>query len=105
MGFKIVKGQIGGEVVDQFDSNDGFSSPISFGIAEVIDTGISGFTGYAKVTDGVDSIIVPCSLASGVQVLGTAIGATTRFALSIVGGTISITNNTGAIALVTLKLS
>lgn len=105
MSFKKVLGQVGGEVVDQFDSNDGFSSPITFAIAEVVDTGISGFTGYAKVTDGTDSIIVPCTLAVGVQVLGTAIGATTKYALSIVGGKISITNNTGAIAVVTLKLS
>ena len=105
MSFVKVVGQVGGEVVDQYDSNDGFASPITFAIAQAINTGVSGFTGYATVTDGVDSIIAPCTIAAGVQVIGTAIGATTKFALSVVGGKITITNNTGAEAVVTFKLS
>ena len=104
MGYKKVLGQVGGEVVDQFDSGDGFS-PIVLAIGETIDTGISDFTGTAHVSDGTDSQSVPCTIAAGVQVIGTAVGVTTEITVAVAAGSITIENISGAEATVTLKLS
>ena len=105
-GYKKVYGQVGGEVVDQFDSVDGLLSPIVLAIGETIDTGISSFTGTAHVSDGTDSQSVPCSIASGVQVIGTAVGAgTASMTVAVAAGSITIENISGAEATITLSLS
>ena len=105
MSYKKVYGQVGSEVVDQFDSVDGFS-PIVLAIGETIDTGISDFTGTAHLSDGTDSQSVACSIAAGVQAIGTAAGAgTAAMTIAVAGGSITIENISGAEATVTLKLS
>jgi len=105
MGYKKVLGQVGSEVVDQYDSVDGFS-PIVLAIGETIDTGISDFTGTAHLSDGTDSQSVACSIAAGVQAIGTAAGAGTAAAtIAVAGGSITIENISGAESTVILKLS
>jgi len=106
MSYKKVYGQVGSEVVDQFDSVDGLLAPVVLAIGETIDTGISDFTGTAHVSDGTDSQSVACSIAAGVQAIGTAAGAgTAAMTIAVAGGSITIENISGAEATVTLKLS
>lgn len=105
MGYKKVLGQIGGQVVDQYDSVDGFA-PTVIAIGETIDTGISDFTGTAHLSDGTDSQSVACSIAAGVQAIGTAAGAgTAAMTIAVAAGSITIANISGAEATITLKLS
>jgi hypothetical protein len=105
MSYKKVLGQVGSQVVDQYDSVDGFSSPIVLAIGETIDTGISDFTGTMHVSDGTDSQSVPCNIASGVQAIGTALGSVVGISVAEVAGSITIVNISGAEATISLKLS
>jgi hypothetical protein len=105
MSYKKVLGQVGSQVVDQYDSVDGFSSPIVLAIGETIDTGISDFTGTMHVSDGTDSQSVPCNIAAGVQAIGTALGIVTGATVAVAAGSITIENISGAEATISLKLS
>lgn len=111
--YKKVLALVDGEVIDQKDDMTGIAPSIAIADAGVLDTGISDFTGHFNIDLGSDSAIIPCTIASDAEVLGTKIGAavitTTKDTASSVNvyvedGNIKIQNLTGGSVDVTARL-